>query len=87
METAKAKVVIKTPNGLITKKACLIVMQAQRFVSDIRISTNNSNYECAKNLFCLQKLDLTVGNELIIVAKGDDARNAINCIISLIDTF
>lgn len=87
METAKTKIKINTPEGLITKRAYSLVQLAKSFNSDIRISTNNSNDVCAKNLFCLQTLDLTSGNELIIEASGTDAKKAVNSIASLIDNF
>ncbi len=87
MCVAETKVKITNYEGLVTRKVSSIVFLANKFKSTIKVSSKVAAPVSAKNIFCLQSIDLSKDTELYITADGIDARNAVDSIAQLISNF
>ncbi|WP_108649649.1 HPr family phosphocarrier protein [Dongshaea marina] len=77
-------VVITAENGLHTRPAAQFVKEAKAFESAISVESNGKSAS-AKSLFKLQTLGLTKGTEVLIKAEGDDAEQAVEKLVALMD--
>ncbi|QCI25856.1 HPr family phosphocarrier protein [Buchnera aphidicola] len=76
-------VIITTPNGLHTRPAAKFVKSAQKFKSDITVTSNKISAN-AKSLFQLQTLDLTQNNSITITANGIDEVQSVEYLIQFL---
>ena len=77
------RVVVKSTQGLHARPARMLWEQARRFDSQIRIGKGRLDID-AKSIFDIMTLDASEGTELIIRARGDDAKQAVRALVRLI---
>ena len=72
--------------GLHARPASLFVQTANKFTSDISVQniTADSNISNAKSILSVLTLGVVQGHEIEIIAKGDDAEQAIAALESLV---
>lgn len=67
---------INIPNGLEARPVALLVQVASQYDSNIYIETENKKIN-AKSIMGMMSLGLTVGEQVTVVAKGEDEDVAI----------
>jgi phosphocarrier protein HPr len=84
----KKATVIKNKTGLHARPASDFVQKASKFQSNITIRrTGEEDDEAnAKSIILLLSLGLCQGEEVEIIAKGQDEKEAVNSLIELIDS-
>ncbi|MFT9495423.1 HPr family phosphocarrier protein [Anaerosolibacter sp.] len=80
----QAKVMINNPLGLHARPAKLVVKEAEKYVSEIKIMKSEREYN-AKSMMGLLSMGAPKGTELILVAEGSDAEAAVKSIKKLFD--
>lgn len=81
------KCVVKNPDGIHARPSALIVKKANQFKSEITLRKVGGGEEAnAKSIMDLMQLAAFMGDELIVKAKGKDAKEAVEAIIDLILT-
>jgi phosphocarrier protein len=78
------KVVIKHKVGLHARPASEFVKAAQKFGSDITVSFDRRNAN-AKSILTVLTLGAHTGAEITIAAEGDDAEEAVNALVELVE--
>lgn len=84
----KKSTTIKNKTGLHARPASEFVQQASKYQSNIiirRISEEDDEAN-AKSIIFLLSLGLCQGEEVEIIAKGEDEEEAVNSLIALIDS-
>ena len=76
MEVSKS-IVIKNKTGLHARPAALFVQIANKYVSDIAIVKGNQEIN-GKSIMGILMLAAERGAKITIIAKGNDAQDAIN---------
>lgn len=79
-------IIIKNPTGLHARPASMLVKEANKYKSEIKIIKNGKEAN-AKSILSLLSLGISKDSEVTIKVSGDDENEAINAIINLIDTF
>ncbi|MDV4149946.1 HPr family phosphocarrier protein [Clostridium sp. AL.422] len=84
----KKTVVVKNKTGLHARPASEFVKNALKFKSNITICrTTEENREVnAKSIILLLSLGLCNGEEIEIVANGEDEKEAVDSLIKLIES-
>ncbi|MFI4846863.1 MAG: HPr family phosphocarrier protein [Candidatus Makana argininalis] len=77
------KIKINAENGIHTRPAAMLVIEAKKFISDITINSKGKVAN-AKSLFKLQSLDLSKNTTIEIIAEGKDEHKAINHLVKFI---
>ncbi len=79
---------ISNPSGLHARPAVRFVEEAQRFSADVWIRNLSANGEFvdAKSVMRLLTADLSCGDEAEIEAEGDDAEEALDALVALIES-
>lgn len=77
------KVVVKNKTGLHARPAALFVQTAGRFLSDITVEKDNKKVN-AKSIMGIMALGVSQGEEIIITARGEDEKEAIETLIDLV---
>ena len=67
---------ISDENGIHARPAGLIVNTAKRFVSSVSLERAGKTAD-AKKLFAVMGLGIRCGDEIVIIAEGDDEREAV----------
>lgn len=67
---------INIPNGLEARPVALLVQVASQYDSNIYIETDSKKIN-AKSIMGMMSLGLTVGEQVTVVAKGEDEDAAI----------
>ena len=80
---AEASIRIDNPNGLHVRPMHDIAHLATQFRAQILVYKGDTEAD-GKNLWSLLNLGVQYGDELRIVADGDDARRAVEALIDLI---
>lgn len=84
MAMAEAKVVLTNKMGLHARPSTQIATAASRFVADIQITKDDVTAD-AKSVLELLMMAAECGSELKVSAQGDDAKQAVEAIVSLVD--
>lgn len=71
------KLIIKDPIGLHARPASIMVQEASKFQSDI-ILKSKINEGNLKSIMSVMALGVKNGEEIVIVANGEDAKEAIS---------
>ena len=82
-DQCSAKLTIINKYGLHARPATDFAQTAMGFASDIRVITNAENAD-GKSIMELMMLAATKGTELEIVCKGNDAKEALEHLASMI---
>lgn len=81
------RTVIKNKTGLHARPASEFIAMASKFQSRITIKKLSENEDAnAKSIVMLLSLGLAQGEEVEIVAKGEDEVEAVDKLIALIDS-
>ncbi|ANZ22313.1 PTS sugar transporter [Buchnera aphidicola (Diuraphis noxia)] len=70
------EITINAPHGLHTRPAAQFVKEAKKFISNIFIVHNGKSVN-AKSLFKIQTLGLVKGSLITLSAEGEDEKQAI----------
>lgn len=84
MQSAKASIRINNRLGLHARPAMSFVDTANGFNADIRVSKGDQSVD-GKSIMQLMTLAATQGTELDLAAEGEDADDAIQALIDLVD--
>lgn len=79
------KVLIKNKLGLHARPAALFVQTAAKFKSDVFIERDNHEVN-GKSIMGVMMLAAEMGSELIITVKGEDEKEAIQALTSLVNS-
>ena len=79
------KVIVQNKTGLHARPAALFVQKASQFSSDINLVKGEKEIS-AKSIMGVMSLAVGQGTEIIIKAEGDDAQQAIDALVELIET-
>ncbi|SHH12993.1 HPr family phosphocarrier protein [Tepidibacter thalassicus] len=79
------KVIIKNESGIHARPAGVFVKKASEFKSQVEIVFNGKKVN-AKSIMGLMSLGLSKGDEITIVANGEDAQNAVNELAALVES-
>ena len=74
---------VTDPAGIHARPAGLIVKEAAKFKSDIKIKANGKEAD-AKKIFAVMSLGIRSGDEMTITAEGSDEAEAKNALAALI---
>ena len=83
-ESLQRTVVVRNPQGLHLRPADMLVKQASRYTSDVRIGRDGQMADC-KSILSILTLGAAQGTELHLTAEGADAAQAIHAIAELFD--
>jgi len=84
-EMYETEIEIKSSDGLHMRPAMQFVDLANQFDSEITVS-NQQDTADAKSIMQMTVLAATYGSKLKVVAKGKDAKQAIEALKDLVDT-
>lgn len=83
------KCTVKNSDGIHARPSAIIVKKASEFKASLIIHKNDGGdliNADAKSIMDLMQLAAFKGDELIIEADGDDAQEALNAIVELLET-
>ena len=80
----KEDVILKNKTGLHARPASLFVREAAKFSSDIKIIKDNKEYN-AKSIMGILSMGAGQGDSITIQAAGEDAKEAIESLIQLVN--
>ena len=66
---------VKDPAGIHARPAGIIVKEASKYNSDIKIYENEKEAD-AKKIFAVMSLGIMVGDEITVTISGDDESSA-----------
>ncbi|KNF08577.1 phosphotransferase system HPr (HPr) family [Gottschalkia purinilytica] len=72
----KVRITLNRDEGLHARAASLFVKKASRYLSDIKIVKENNEYE-AKSILGIMSLGAIQGDQITLVASGEDEEDAI----------
>ena len=78
-------VTIKNASGLHARPAGMFVKKASEFKSTVEIKAKDKVVN-AKSIMGIMSLGLCQGDTVTIMAAGDDAENAINSLVELVES-
>lgn len=78
------KVIISNESGLHARPAGVFVKKASEFKSDVSIEFNGKKIN-GKSIMGVMSLGLSKGNEITIIANGEDEQDAVNALAGLIE--
>lgn len=78
-------IVVKNKIGLHARPAALFVQTATRFLADIYIKKEGREVN-AKSIMGVMALGVSQGDEIELIAKGEDEPEAINALIELLQS-
>jgi phosphotransferase system HPr (HPr) family protein len=82
----EARLLLGNPTGLHARPAALFASEASRFASDVRIRKGTSGSAVnAKSALSILTLDCVHGDEVVIIAEGDDAEAAVAHLSQLVE--
>jgi phosphotransferase system HPr (HPr) family protein len=84
MPTVEARVVLSNKMGLHARPSTQIATTASRYSSEIHIAKDDMVVD-AKSVLELLMLAAECGSELNITADGDDAKQAAQALVELVD--
>lgn len=77
-------VTIKNASGLHARPAGMFVKKASEFKATVEVKAKNKVVN-AKSIMGIMSLGLAQGDELVVVANGDDQEAAVNALVELIE--
>lgn len=77
-------VVIKNATGLHARPAGMFVKKASEFTSTVEVLAKGKTVN-AKSIMGIMSLGLGQGDELTVVANGEDQEAAVNALVELIE--
>lgn len=80
----KKNLVIKNESGMHARPASIFVKKANGFKTDIEIESNGKKVN-AKSIMGILSLGISKGDEISIVADGEDSEDAVNNLIELVE--
>lgn len=80
----KKNVVIKNESGMHARPASIFVKKANQFKADIEIESNGKKIN-AKSIMGILSLGISKGDEISIIADGEDGEDAVNNLIELVE--
>lgn len=80
-----ATTTVRNLTGIYDRPAAILVQKASSFNSNIRIKAKSKNVD-AKSILMVMSMGLRCGDEVTIFAEGSDAKQAVDELISLIDS-
>ncbi len=81
----KRTYIVKDELGIHARPAGLLVKEASKFQSDIKITVGNKEAD-AKRLFSIMGLGIKRGDSVLITANGTDEVEAIAAMVSFFET-
>ena len=78
-------VIVKSEQGLHARPARVLWEKARRFGAEVRIGKGSLDVD-AKSIFDIMTLDASKGTELVVRARGDDAKAAVKALVALISS-
>ena len=78
------KVIVTHKVGLHARPASVFVQTAAKFASDITVTCEDRNAN-AKSILTVLTLGAHKGAEITIAAEGDDAEEAVNTLVELVE--
>ena len=72
----KFSYIVQDPAGIHARPAGIIVKEAQKYASDIKLCTNGKEAD-AKKIFAVMSLGIRSGDEITVTAEGSDEMGAI----------
>lgn len=78
------KVIVNHKVGLHARPASVFVQTAAKFSSDITVSCEDRNAN-AKSILTVLTLGANKGAEITIAAEGEDAEEAVNALVELVE--
>ncbi|WP_066495888.1 HPr family phosphocarrier protein [Abyssisolibacter fermentans] len=79
-----ANIVVKNKVGLHARPAALFVQRASKFLSDIYIKRDNKEIN-GKSIMGIMALGVSYGDEITIIASGDDENEAIDTLVDFLN--
>lgn len=79
------KVTVQNKTGLHARPAALFVQKANQFKSDIHIIKDSKDIS-AKSIMGVMSLGVGQGTEILITAQGEDAQQAVDALVELIES-
>lgn len=73
----KKTITIQLDKGLEARMVAVLVQLASKFDSKVYMETENKKVN-AKSIMGMMSLDLTIGDEVTVLAEGEDENEAIN---------
>ena len=77
-------VTIKNASGLHARPAGMFVKKAAEFKSTVEVIAKGKTVN-AKSIMGIMSLGLAQGDELTVVANGDDQETAVNALVELVE--
>lgn len=77
-------ITIKNASGLHARPAGMFVKKASEFKSTVEIKAKDKVVN-AKSIMGIMSLGLAQGDTITIAANGDDAENAVNALVELVE--
>lgn len=81
----KQDVTLKNETGLHARPASLFVKEASKYVSDIKIIREGKEYN-AKSIMGILSMGAAKGDNITIIAEGEDAKEAIDGLVELVNS-
>lgn len=81
----KIEVVVKNETGLHARPASMFVKEANKFTSEILVTKDVNEYN-AKSILGLLTMGAKKGDKITIKAEGEDEREAVDALISLVES-
>ena len=85
VQKVQRTVVVTNPQGLHARPAEMFVRLARQFESRIELDRDGRRVE-ATNIIDLLTLGAAKGTELVLVAEGSDAQDAVDALAKLVDS-
>ncbi len=81
----KRDVIVKNESGMHARPASIFVKKANGFNSNIEIEAVGKKVN-AKSIMGILSLGITKGNQISIIAEGEDATAAVNALVELVES-
>ncbi len=81
----KKSLILRNPEGLHARPAAIFVQEANKFESEIEIEFQGNKVN-GKSIIGIMSLGAFHGEEISIIAKGRDEKEAVKALEKLIDT-
>ncbi|RKD24860.1 phosphocarrier protein [Caminicella sporogenes DSM 14501] len=81
----KLEIELRNETGLHVRPASLFVKEAAKYKSEISIIRNNVEYN-GKSIMGILSMGAAKGDKLMIIAKGEDEKEAIKGLKALVDS-
>lgn len=80
----KKTITVKNKTGLHARPAALFVQTAGKFLSEITVKKDDKEVN-AKSIMGIMALGVSQGNEITIIARGEDEKEAIEALVDLLE--